>query len=98
MSPRVTTSTFLWIACVMLAYTTWAGFWIGLCVYPIGEECISAVIVLYVTGFPGALLAELFGGGLDHVVAAAVLGTMQWGAVATLLLRWRRARGSVPQG
>ena len=92
MNRKVSASANLWIACIALAYLSWSAFWIGTCMYPIGEECVSAAIVLYVSGFPLALVAEPFGGGMGQVVAAAVLGTTQWGAIAALFLRRRVIR------
>lgn len=88
----------LWIAVVVLAYAAWSAFWVGVCAFPVAEECISATLLLYVTGFPLALLTWPMGSTMLHVVVAAGLGAIQWGVLAALLVRWRsRRRGTVIQ-
>jgi hypothetical protein len=82
----------LWIAVVVLAYAAWSAFWIGVCVFPVAEECISATLVLYVTGFPLALLTFPMGSTIAHVMLAAGLGCLQWGIFVALLVRKRSAR------
>lgn len=84
---RLNSASRLWIAVVILAYLAWSAFWVGICAFPIGEECVSATIVLYVTGFPLALLTAPMGSTIVHVVIAAALGAIQWGIVATFLAR-----------
>lgn len=79
----------LWVAIVVLAYAAWSAFWVGVCAFPIAEECVSATLVLYVTGFPLALLTFPMGSTLVHVVIAGVLGTLQWGVLAAWLMRTR---------
>lgn len=79
----------LWIAVVVLAYAVWSAFWIGVCAFPVGEECIAATVTLYVTGFPLALLTFPMGSTIMHVVIAAGLGAIQWAALTVLFLRYR---------
>jgi hypothetical protein len=76
-----------WIAIAVLAYSAWSAFWIGVCAFPVAEECISATLVLYVTGFPLALLTWPMSSTILHVIVAAALGTIQWGVLALLLTR-----------
>jgi len=82
----------LWIAIVVLAYAAWSAFWVGVCAYPVAEECISATLILYVTGFPLALLTFPMGSTIQHVLLAAGLGCLQWGMVTRLIIRKRSAR------
>lgn len=82
----------LWIAVVVLAYAAWSAFWIGVCAFPVAEECISATLILYVTGFPLALLTFPMGSTIPHVALAALLGCLQWGILAAVLVRRRSAR------
>jgi hypothetical protein len=82
----------LWITVVMLAYAAWSAFWVGVCTFPVAEECISATLVLYVTGFPLALLTFPMGSTIAHVVLAGGLGCLQWGILAAVLMRRRSAR------
>jgi hypothetical protein len=79
----------LWIAVVVLAYIAWCAFWVGVCAFPVAEECVSATLVLYVTGFPLALLTLPMGSTILHVVIAAGLGAIQWGVLAALFIRKR---------
>ena len=79
----------LWVALVVLAYVAWSAFWVGVCAFPVAEECVSATVVLYVTGFPLALLTFPMGSTIVHVVIAAGLGAIQWGVLAALLIRAR---------
>jgi hypothetical protein len=85
----------LWIAVVVLAYAAWCAFWVGVCAFPVAEECVSATLVLYVTGFPLALLTLPMGSTISHVVIAAVLGAIQWGVLTVLFVR-RRSRQREP--
>jgi hypothetical protein len=82
----------LWIAVVVLAYAAWSAFWVGVCAFPVAEECISATLILYVTGFPLALLTFPMGSTIPHVVLAGGLGCLQWGILAAVLIRKRSAR------
>lgn len=82
----------LWIAIVVLAYVAWSAFWVGVCAFPIAEECISATLILYVTGFPLALVTFPMGSTIQHVVLAAALGCLQWGMLAALVIRKFSAR------
>jgi hypothetical protein len=82
----------LWIAVVVLAYAAWSAFWVGVCAFPVAEECISATLILYVTGFPLAMLTFPMGSTMLHVVLAAGLGCLQWGILTALLVRKRSTR------
>jgi hypothetical protein len=86
---RVTSTSRLWIALVPLAYVAWSAFWVGVCAFPVAEECVSATVVLYVTGFPLALLTAPMGSTILHVVIAALLGAIQWGFLAAMFFRNR---------
>ena len=79
----------LWIAVVVLAYAAWSAFWLGVCAFPIAEECVSATIVLYVTGFPLALITFAMGSTVVHVIIAGALGAIQWGVLTALFMRAR---------
>ena len=85
----------LWIAVVVLAYVGWAAFWLGVCAFPIAEECVSATLVLYVTGFPLAVLTFPMGSTLLHVAIAGALGAVQWGVLIGLLMRARAKKRDV---
>jgi len=86
----------LWVVIVILAYAGWSAFWLGVCAFPVAEECVSATVVLYVTGFPLALLTFPMGSTILHVALSASLGAVQWGTLAALLIRWRARRSQVP--
>lgn len=79
----------LWVALAVLAYFAWSAYWVGVCAFPIAEECVSATLVLYVTGFPLALLTFPMGSTIVHVVFAGVLGALQWGVLTAVFLRAR---------
>jgi hypothetical protein len=89
MSANRPSTSRLWIAVVILAYVAWSAFWVGVCAFPIAEECVSATMVLYVTGFPLALVTFPMGSTVMHVVIAGILGALQWGVLTAFLMRAR---------
>ena len=87
------TRVWLIAAVGFLAYAVWGAFWIGVCAYPVAEDCVSAHLALLVTGFPLSLGSLLTGPlNVTTIAATALLGAIQWGAVAYGAARWAAKR------
>ena len=75
------------------------GAWVVVCflitVLNIGDGGVNAHLALIFTGPPASLLSlYLPHGTLTAVLAAGVLGLIQWSAIAELVSRWSSGRSA----
>lgn len=83
---------------VAVSYLAWGAVMVGLCVREsVGEECISGMWMLVLTGLPISVVGALaFGrpGPLSLIVLTA-LGALQWSLIArAVVARWERRAGA----
>jgi len=63
-------------------YQIWGAYWVGICVYPIAEECISASWVLLFSGLPLTLTTIGFGGvGIPDIILKSIIGGLNFGLI-----------------
>ncbi len=71
------------------SYLVWGSFWLGMCQYPVAEECISGRWMLFFTGLPSTLITIGVGGvGMPELVLTAIIGGLQWAGIIVLLVYW----------
>ena len=79
----------LLIYAVFISYLVWGSYWVGICQYPIGEECISGRWMLFFSGLPATLITIGSGGvSIPELVFTTIIGGIQWAAVVVLLVNW----------
>jgi hypothetical protein len=72
---------------VFVTYLVWGSFWLGMCQYPIAEECISGRWYLFYTGLPSTIISLGFGGvGIPELILTAVIGGVQWAGLTVLFM------------
>ena len=63
-------------------YQVWGAYWIGICVYPTAEECVSATWVLLLTGLPLTLPTIWLGGvGIPELIIKSIIGGVNFGLI-----------------
>ena len=72
---------------VFVTYLVWGSFWVGICQYPVAEECISGQWYLFFTGLPSTILTLGFGGvGILELIVTSVIGGVQWAGLIVLIV------------